>query len=75
MNSDLNVHGIKCKKDFYNIVKKVNMNYEYTINDNTSNLLKEDLSQLNKVEKKLLKEFNIESDITTYDRFVLLNKK
>ena len=75
MNSDLNIHGLKCKKDFYNILKKVNMNYEYTINDNTTKILKEDVSQLNKVEKRLLKEFNIDSDISTYDRFVLFNKK
>ncbi len=68
MNSDLNANGIQCKKDFYKILNRVGMNYECNINDNTSELLKQDESGLSRIEKKLLKEFDMDSDITTYDR-------
>ena len=68
MNSDLNEKGIKLKKEFYDILKTVNLNYEYTDNSNTDELLKEDLSKLTKLEKKLLNDFSINSNITTYDR-------
>ena len=68
MNSDLNIHGINSKKNFYNILKTVNMNYEYSINNNTDELLKEDLSKLNYIEKELLKQFDINSNLTTFDR-------
>jgi hypothetical protein len=69
MNSDLNINGIQCKKDFYKILNRVGMNYECNINDNTSELLKPDESGLSRTEKKLLKEFDMDSNITTYERF------
>jgi hypothetical protein len=69
MNSDLNTHGIQCKKDFYKIINRVGMNYECNINDNTSEILKCDESGLSRTEKKLLKEFDMDSNITTYERF------
>jgi len=68
MNSDLNENGIYLKKEFYNILKNVNMIYEYSINSNTDLILKEDLSKLNKLEKILLNEFKIDSNETTFDR-------
>jgi hypothetical protein len=68
MNSDLNENGIFLKKQFYNILKNVNMIYEYSINSNTNLILKEDLSKLNKLEKILLNEFQIDSNETTFDR-------
>lgn len=68
MNSDLNENGIYLKKEFYNILKNVNMIYEYSINSNTDLILKEDLSKLNKLEKILLNEFRIDSYETTFDR-------
>ena len=68
MNSDLNENGILLKKEFYNILKNININYEYSIESNTDNLLKEDLSKLNKIEKILLNEFSIKSNETTFDR-------
>ncbi len=70
MNSDLNAHGIKCKQDFYNILNKVNMIYDYNLNNNTDMLLKEDVSGLNNLEKQLLKEFDIRDNKSTYDRFL-----
>jgi len=73
MNSDLNADGIQCKKDFYKILNRVGMNYECNINDNTSELLKSDESGLTRIEKKLLKEFDMDSSITTYDRLKMLN--
>lgn len=68
MNSDLNEFGIYLKKEFYDILKNINMIYEYSINSNTDLILKEDLSKLNKLEKILLNEFNIDSNETTFDR-------
>ncbi len=70
MNSDLNEHGIKCKQDFYNILKKVNVIYDYNLDNNTDILLKEDIRGLNNIEKELLKEFDINSNISTYDRYI-----
>lgn len=72
MNSDLNIHGINSKRNFYNILKTVNMNYEYNINNNTNELLKEDLSKLNDIEKELLKQFDINNNLTTFDRMKIL---
>ena len=72
MNSDLNVHGIQCKKDFYKILNRVGMNYECNIDDNTSELLKLDEAGLSRTEKKLLKEFDMDSNITTYDRLKII---
>ena len=40
MNSDLNINGIKLKEDFYNILKKINMIFNYSIEKNTDILLK-----------------------------------
>jgi len=74
MNSDLNDAGIKLKKQFYDILKLVDMNFEYTLNSNTDNLLKEDTSKLTETEKKLLSEFSIYSHTTTYDRLKLIQK-
>jgi len=68
MNSDLNENGIFLKKQFYNILKNIDMVYEYSINSNTDLILKEDLSKLNKLEKILLNEFSINSNETTFDR-------
>jgi hypothetical protein len=68
MNSDLNAHGIKLKQDFYKILEKNNMYYDYSFTNNTDKLLTEDLSYLTNIEKNLLKEFNIDSSITTYQR-------
>ena len=68
MNSDLNDNGKLLKNEFYSILKSINMNYEYTINSNTDILLKEDISKLNNLEKKLLNDFSINSAETTYDR-------
>ncbi len=68
MNSDLNEAGVKLKKQFYDILKAVNLNYDYSINSNTDELLKEDTSKLCKLERKLLSEFSINSSQTTYDR-------
>lgn len=68
MNSDLNIHGIKLKSEFYKILEKNNMNYEYTFSNNTDDLLKEDLTGLTNIEKKLLNDFNINDKITTYDK-------
>jgi hypothetical protein len=68
MNSDLNEHGIKLKKEFYKILEKNNLYFNYTFENNTNKLLKEDLSKLNNLEKKLLNDFNYISDITTHQR-------
>jgi hypothetical protein len=68
MNSDLNTHGIKLKQEFYKILEKNNMYYDYSFTNNTDKLLTEDLSDLTNIEKNLLKEFNIDSNITTYQR-------
>ena len=61
MNSDLNIHGINLKKEFYKILEKNNMNFKYTFSNNTDELLKENLKGLSKIEIKLLgeREFNI----------------
>jgi len=72
MNSDLNVHGIKLKHEFYDIMKKNNMNFIYSNQKNTDILLKEDLSGLNNVEKKLLNDFNINNRLTTYQRYLYI---
>jgi hypothetical protein len=71
MNSDLNTHGIKLKKEFYEILEKNNMNYEYSFTNNTDKLLTENIIGLTNIEKKLLKEFNIDDNMTTYERFKL----
>jgi hypothetical protein len=68
MNSDLNIHGLKLKKEFYTILENINMKYDYTIDQNTDILLQEDLSELNEIEKNLLRDFNINNEISTYDR-------
>jgi hypothetical protein len=68
MNSDLNIHGIKLKTEFYKILEKNNMYYEYTFTNNTDDLLKENLSDLTDIEKKLLKDFTINDNTTTYER-------
>ena len=70
MNSDLNIHGINLKKEFYDILKLGNMNFIYTIQQNTNLLLEEDLNKLNDIEKKLLKEFNINNNLTTFERYM-----
>jgi hypothetical protein len=70
MNSDLNENGIKLKREFYEILKKNNMNYLYNIENNTDILLRENTSGLNKIEKKLLEEFNIDNNISTYNRYL-----
>ena len=44
------------------------MYYDYSFTNNTDKLLTEDLSYLTNIEKNLLKEFNIDSSITTYQR-------
>jgi hypothetical protein len=75
MNSDLNIYGIKLKKDFYEILENANMKYEYTLNKNTDILLQEDLTGLNDLEKKLLYDFNINNNLSTYDRLNILLKK
>lgn len=72
MNSDLNAHGIKLKQEFYKILEKNNMYYDYSFTNNTDKLLSENLSGLTEIEKILLKEFNIDSNITTYQRLHLL---
>ncbi len=72
MNSDLNTHGIKLKQEFYKILEKNNMYYDYSFTNNTDKLLSENLSGLTEIEKVLLKEFNIDSNITTYQRLHLL---
>jgi len=74
MNSDLNENGIKLKKEFYEILKKNNMNYDYNIQNNTDILLREDISGLSRIEKKLLEEFNINNTVSTYQRYLLYNK-
>lgn len=68
MNSDLNAHGIKLKQEFYKILEKNNMYYDYSFTNNTDKLLSENLTGLTEIEKQLLKEFNIDSNITTYQR-------
>ena len=68
MNSDLNIHGIKLKKEFYKMLDNINMKYEYTLDRNTDILLQEDITGLNEIEKKLLHEFNIDNNLSTYDR-------
>jgi hypothetical protein len=72
MNSDLNIHGIKLKKEFYKILQNINMLYEYTLDKNTDILLKEDLTDLTDLEKKLLKDFNINNKLSTYDRLKIM---
>jgi len=74
MNSDLNIHGVKCKKDFFKILEKCNIIYNYNIENNTSELLKQNLLLLNSLEKKLLREFDIDSTITTFERLSNLEK-
>lgn len=69
MNSDMNTNGIELKKSFFKIINRVGMNYQCNINDYTSELLKSDEVGLSRTEKKLLKEFDMDSNITTYDRF------
>ncbi len=68
MNSDLNESGIKLKNDFYNILKNINMNFQYSNTSNTDILLKENKSKLNSIEKKLLDDFSLDSNETTYER-------
>jgi hypothetical protein len=72
MNSDLNINGIKLKKEFYDILKKINLIFDYSLDKNTDILLKEDLTGLNEIEKKLLQDFNINNKISTYERYLLL---
>ena len=72
MNSDLNIHGIKLKQEFYNILKNINLIYEYTTEKNTDILLQEDLNGLNEIEKKLLNGFNINNKLTTYERLKII---
>ena len=73
MNSDLNIHGINSKKDFYKIIEKANIIFDYSLNNNTDELLKEDTSNLSPLEKRLLKQFNIDSNITTFQRMTMIN--
>lgn len=68
MNSDLNIHGIRLKKEFYKMLDNINMKYEYTLDRNTDILLQEDITGLNEIEKKLLHEFNIDNNLSTYER-------
>ena len=70
MNSDLNIHGINLKKEFYKILEKNNMNFKYTFSNNTDELLKENLKGLSKIEIKLLNDFNINKSI---ENFVILS--
>jgi hypothetical protein len=50
------------------------MNFRYTFSNNTDELLKENLKGLTDIEKKLLNDFNINSEQTTYERLkILLN--
>lgn len=72
MNSDLNIHGIRLKKEFYKMLENINMKYEYTLNRNTDILLQENLTGLNEIEKKLLREFNIDNSLSTYERLKIL---
>jgi hypothetical protein len=72
MNSDLNINGIKLKEEFYNILKKINMIFEFSLEKNTDILLQEDLNGLNEIEKKLLRDFNINNEISTYERYLLI---
>jgi len=69
MNSDLNIHGIRLKKEFYQILGNINMKYEYTLDRNTDILLQENLNGLNDLEKKLLYDFNINNSLSTYERY------
>jgi len=74
MNSDLNIHGINLKKEFYKILEKNNMNYKYTFSNNTDELLKENFKGLTEIEIKLLNDFNINNEQSTYERLkILLN--
>ena len=73
MNSDLNIHGINLKKEFYKILEKNNMNFKYTFSNNTDELLKENLKGLSKIEIKLLNDFNINNEQTTYERLKILS--
>lgn len=72
MNSDLNINGIKLKEEFYNILKKINMIFEFSLEKNTDILLQEDLNGLNEIEKKLLRDFNINNDTSTYERYLFI---
>lgn len=72
MNSDLNINGIKLKEEFYNILKKINMIFEFSLEKNTDILLQEDLNGLNEIEKKLLRDFNINNETSTYERYLLI---
>ena len=69
MNSDLNIHGIRLKKEFYQILGNINMKYEYTLDRNTDILLQENLNGLNDLEKNLLYDFNINNSLSTYERY------
>ena len=74
MNSDLNIHGINLKKEFYKILEKNNMYYKYTFSNNTDELLKENFKGLTEIEMKLLNDFNINNEQSTYKRLnILLN--
>ena len=72
MNSDLNMSGIKLKEEFYNILRKINMIFDFSLEKNTDILLQEDLSGLNEIEKKLLRDFNINNEISTYERYLVI---
>jgi len=72
MNSDMNIYGLNNKKDFYKIIEKAGMFFEYNLINNTDELLKEDKTNLSSIEKKLLRQFDIDSDMTTYQRLELL---
>jgi len=68
MNNDLNISGEKLKKEFYEIITLAGFKYRYMPTKFTDFILKEDKIGLNKTEKKLLEQFNINSDKTTNDR-------
>ena len=68
MNNDLNIHGEKLKKEFYEIIALAGFKYRYMPTNFTDFILKEDNKGLNVIEKKLLQDFTIHSDKTTQDR-------
>ena len=68
MNNDLNIQGEQLKKEFYEIIMLAGFKYRYMPTKFTDFILKEDKKGLSTIEKKLLDQFDIESDKTTKDR-------
>ncbi len=69
MNGDLNDKGLDLKIEYYEIIKLAGFPYSFDKKEKTDSFLKEDLRGLSKIEIELLREFDVNSEETTNDRF------